>query len=327
MSAFLSGRWVLAPLFAALVLTGCNSNDDDGSIPGGATPGGTTLKTLKVTPSLGRISNARVVLRNAANRNGPVLGDLPLVAGSASFNVPAGVSSVVADILPEATGDVTYFDEALGRDVQINITPAKRNVPLLRAAAGLPAGNSQLGVTALTEAALSRAEALAGGAGSNLTLQQIADARTRIQSAFGVANIFLPPSVVDEPADLAGLGVSDADQYALRLASLARVASVKLGVAESNPALRMSQALAIDVADDGRINGSGGGPAEMPYDVATLATEYQAQALNMVLAFQSNAAQQGFDPVKLQALAAYLQGAGQLALSFDVGGGGNNVNG
>ena len=310
-------RLAALPLCAVLALAGCNSSDGSAAAP---TPA-PAIRTLTVTPSLGRIKNARVILHNAANRHAVPLAEQALVDGKAVFSIPASVSSVVVEVLPEAVGDVTYFDEALGRDVQVLMTPANRDAPLLRAAAGLSADSQQLGVTALTEVALRRAEALSGGAGSNLTLQQIADARAQVQSVFGVADISLPPTLVDELADLAGLGISDADQYALRLASLARIANAKLGVVEKNPALRMSQALANDVADDGRINGSGNGAADMPYDVATLATEYQAQALQMVLAFQSSAVQQGFDPAKLQLLAGFLQGAAPLGLSYNVGGG------
>lgn len=314
MSAFLSGRWVLAHLFAALVLTGCNSNDDDGSIPGGA-----TLKTLKVTPSLGRISNARVVLRNAANRNGPVLGDLPLVAGSASFNVPAGVSAVVAEVVPEAVGNVRYFDEAVGHDVDVVINAANRNTPLLRAAAALSAGSSVLGVTAMTEAALRLAEQSAGGAGANLTPALIAPARATIQSVFGIPNIFLPPVLVDETADLAALGTSDAGQYALRLAALAEIAQAQLGAGEANPALRMAQALAADLAD-GNINGSGV-TGDLPYDTATFASQFQAQALALVQDLLNSAATGGFDQVKLNALLTFLQ-ANPLSLNLTPGGGG-----
>jgi len=160
------------------------------------------------------------------------------------------------------------------------------NTGLLRAAAGLSAGNSQLGVTALTEAALRRAEALAGGAGSNLTLAQIAEARAQIQSAFGVADIFLAPALVDELADMARLGSTAADQYALRLAALAEIAAAELGNAEANPALRMAQALAADLAD-GKIDGNGVA-GDLPYDVASFAAQFQAQALALV---QANAQQ------------------------------------
>ena len=190
-------RLAALPLCAVLALAGCNSSDGSAAAP---TPA-PAIRTLTVTPSLGRIKNARVILHNAANRHAVPLAEQALVDGKAVFSIPASVSSVVVEVLPEAVGDVTYFDEALGRDVQVLMTPANRDAPLLRAAAGLSADSQQLGVTALTEVALRRAEALSGGAGSNLTLQQIADARAQVQSAFGVADISLPPTLVDELAD------------------------------------------------------------------------------------------------------------------------------
>jgi hypothetical protein len=325
MRAFLSGRRVLAPLVAALALAGCNANDDDGSA--GLPTGGSavkTLKTLKVTPSLGRISNARVILRNAANRSGPVLGDLPLVAGSASFNVPAGVRAVVAEVVPEAAGNVRYFDEALGRFVDVVITAANRNTPLLRAAAPVSAGNADLGVTAMTEAALRLAEQSAGGAGANLTPEQIAPARATIQSVFGIPDILLPPALVDEPRDLAGLGTSAAEQYALRLAALAEIAQGQLGAGEANPALRMAQALAADLAD-GDIDGSGV-TGDLPYDVAAFAAQFQAQALALVQDLLASASESGFDPVKLNALINFLQ-SNPLVLNLNPGGGGGGGGG
>ena len=52
----------LAIMAVSLSLVACNGNDDD------ATANLTTAtKTITVTPSLGRVSNARVVLRNPSN--------------------------------------------------------------------------------------------------------------------------------------------------------------------------------------------------------------------------------------------------------------------
>ena len=52
----------LAIMFSSLSLVACNSNDDDNaSLPSKAV----TTTTITVTPSLGKILNAKVSLRNA----------------------------------------------------------------------------------------------------------------------------------------------------------------------------------------------------------------------------------------------------------------------
>ena len=62
----------LTALSMAMLLAACNGNDDDPvgakSLSKSTSP---TLKTLTVTPSLGKILNAKVKLKNAAN-NAPI---------------------------------------------------------------------------------------------------------------------------------------------------------------------------------------------------------------------------------------------------------------
>ena len=45
----------------------------------------------------------------------------------------------------------------------------------------------------------------------------------------------------------------------------------------------------------------------MPYDVATFASQYQAQALQLIQGFIASASQNGFDAAKLQALLTFVQ--------------------
>lgn len=173
---------------------------------------------------------------------------------------------------------------------------------MIRAATTVVAANSEIGVTALTEAAVKRAETLAG---TGSIIPQLNAAKSAVEAAFGVTDILKAPTLVGSPQELAALGTSAAEQYALRLATLAKVAQKQLGTGEGTPALKMAQAIANDLAD-GDIDGSGNEGA-LPYDVATFAAEYQAQTLKLVQDFIASASQSGFDAVKLQALLAFVQ--------------------
>ena len=57
---------------------------------------------------------------------------------------------------------------------------------------------------------------------------------------------------------------------------------------------------------DGDIDGSGN-TGTLPYDLATFATQYQAQVLALVQDLLNNASQGGFDAAKLQALLTFVQ--------------------
>ena len=228
-------QFVLTPLVAALLLVGCNSNDDDSV---GAKPTSTTVKTLTVTPSLGKILNAKVRLRNAANNAS--LGETTTgTTGKATFNVPATVNTVIAEVV--GGNGATYFDEAKNAMVPM---PAST---IIRTAASLTNTNSEIGVTALTEAMVKRAETLAG-AGS--IVPQLNAAKAAVESAFGITDILKAPTLVGSQADIANLGSTPAGQYAMRLASLAKIAAQNLGSGEAAPAAKMAQAIAQDLAED-----------------------------------------------------------------------------
>lgn len=284
----------LTALSMAMLLVACNGNDDDPvgakSLAKSTTP---TLKTLTVTPSLGKILNAKVKLKNAAN-NAPIGEQNTGSTGKATFTIPSTVSTVIAEV--QGGNGAQYFDEATGQMVDLPLGA------IIRAATTIVANNSEIGVTALTEAAVKRAETLAG---TGSIVPQLNAAKAQIEAAFGVADILKAPTLVGSQQELAALGSSAAEQYALRLATLAKVAQQQLGTAETAPALKLAQAIANDLAD-GNINGSGNTGA-LPYDVATFASQYQAQALKLIQDFIASASQNGFDAVKLQALLSFVQ--------------------
>lgn len=287
-------KWGLTPLVVAMLLVGCNSNDDDPIATKSVVKNNPiTLKTLTVTPSLGKILNAKVKLKNAAN-NAPLGEATTGTTGKATFNVPTSVTTVIAEV-QGGTG-VTYFDEAKQQMVDM---PAST---IIRAAASVINTNSEIGVTALTEAALQRAEALAAG-GS--IIPHLNAAKSTVEDAFSVQDILKAPTLVGSALDMANLGSSQAEQYALRLTSLARIAAQNLGNTEAAPAAKMAQAIARDLAD-GDIDGSGNS-GTLPYDLATFAAQYQAQVIALVNDLLATASQNGFDATKLQALLNFVQ--------------------
>ncbi|MBH1970963.1 hypothetical protein FK216_07045 [Moraxellaceae bacterium AER2_44_116] len=284
----------LTTLSVAMLLVACNGNDHDAP-SSSTTNNAVTLKTLTISPSLGKILKAKVVLKNATN-NAPIGEQNTGSTGKVTFTIPSAVSTVIAEV--QGGNGAQYFDEATGKVVDL---PAGS---MLRAATTVVANNSEIGVTALTEAAVKRAETLAG-AGNNI-VSHLNAAKAQIESAFGVTDILKAPTLVGSQQELAALGSSAAEQYALRLATLAKVAQQQLGATETAPALKVAQAIANDLAD-GDLDGSGNTGA-LPYDVATFASQYQAQALKLIQDFIASASQNGFDAAKLQALLTFVQG-------------------
>jgi uncharacterized lipoprotein NlpE involved in copper resistance len=285
---------VLTALSMAILLVGCNNNEDDPvAAKSLAKPTTPTIKTLTVSPSLGKILKAKVVLKNAVN-NAPIGEQNTGSTGKVTFTIPSTVNTVIAEV--QGGNGAQYFDEATGKMVDL---PAGS---MLRAATTVVANNSEIGVTALTEAAVKRAEILAG---TGSIVPHLNTAKAQIESAFGVTDILTAPTLVGSQQELAALGSSAAEQYALRLATLAKVAQQQLGTAETAPALKMAQAIANDLAD-GDIDGSGN-TGTLPYDLATFAAQYQAQALKLIQDFIASASQNGFDAAKLQALLTFVQ--------------------
>ena len=241
-----------AAVLTAALLAGCNSNGDDGSVPAV----GPTTTTLTVTPSLGRISNGRVVLRNAATGN-QIGTPRNLAGGSASFpDVPLGIP-VIAEVQPlPGASNITYFDEGAGVDRQIS--GAALNNFHLRAALGNVGANENLGITAFTEAAVRR---LPVGNLSRAQIDNINNAvRTQLANAGlipSAANFDITdaPSIVDAVSDYASLGNNIRGQYAGLLAMYANAVRNRFG--GNTPAIDFLNNLATDL-EDGDIDGSGG---------------------------------------------------------------------
>lgn len=243
----------LAIALSSLALVACNSNDDDNvALPSKAI----TTTTVTVTPSLGKVLNGRVALKNA--KTGAILAPIqtltPTSNGTASFNVPVAklTEPVLAEVLPTTAGVVEYFDEALNQNK--SMTGLVVATPVLRAAATVTA-NSNIGVTALTEAAVQTAEAKAGGLAVNIDgVNQLIKAQLKLAHS-----ILQAPLVIGSSVDynkLAQTGIAEYQRvYAAYLANLAKQAAV-LNPSSTQPAFDIVKSLAADFKDDSVLNAS-----------------------------------------------------------------------
>jgi uncharacterized lipoprotein NlpE involved in copper resistance len=101
---------VLTALSMAILLVGCNNNEDDPvAAKSLAKPTTPTIKTLTVTPSLGKILKAKVVLKNAVN-NAPIGEQNTGSTGKVTFTIPSAVNTVIAEV--QGGNGAQYFDEA-----------------------------------------------------------------------------------------------------------------------------------------------------------------------------------------------------------------------
>ncbi|RZU47757.1 PA14 domain-containing protein [Fluviicoccus keumensis] len=244
----------LTVLTMAIMLAGCNGNDHDiaGASP---TPTALAVNTVTITPSLGRIQNARAIIRNA--RTGVELANRLLGSnGSVQMQIPKSVDAVVVEIKTD-TGS-QYFDEAKG----IQPLPADFRMRT----AGRINGNTPLGVTVLTEAAVQLAEALPDGLTKPANIDSALD---KVGKAVGIDNINLPPTPISADSDYAALKNTPADQYALQLAGLVKAAAEH--TASLTPALELVNSLAKDLSD-GQVDGKAGAAviASPPYPTLPL---------------------------------------------------------
>lgn len=262
----------IAIVSSTLLLTACNSNDDDNV----ALPSATT--TITVTPSLGKILNARVALKNATT--GATIAATktltPSDNGAAIFTLPIKqlAEPILAEVLPTTAGKVEYFDEALEQNKTITVAATDIAKPILRAAASVTA-NANIGVTGLTEAAVQQAEKQVGG----LITQNINNANAAVKNALNLNfNITQAPIVIGngEFEKLVNAAF-DAQRraYATYLATLAKEAqrinsTLPIANQTQTPAYDMAKAFANDFAHDGIFNAVGSKALAINYSNAFL---------------------------------------------------------
>ena len=231
-----------------LSLTACHDSNNSG----GSTASQPTTREVTVTPSLGKILKGRVVLKNALTRK-PIV-DIKSIGsnGTVTFSVDINQlkQPIIAEVLPTADGKFEYADEAISSQaVSMDIAAADINKAILRAAASVSSSaNSNIGVTALTEAALQQAEKAEGG----LTAASIDLANSAVKSQLKLNFDITQPPVVLGLNDFGKLldQNSNAAQraYATYLATLAKEAK-RLNSSSTQPAYDILKAFAADFSD------------------------------------------------------------------------------
>lgn len=261
-----TSAYPLSLLAACLLLTACGGSSDNNN----ASPPPATTRSLTVTPSLGQINNANVILKQLST--GAVLGTLNTgTSGTVTFSNIANTRDALS-IEVQPTSNSIYFDEATA-----TTAPFTNSLHALASVSG----NSNIGVTAWTEAAYQRALALANGATPSNA--QITQATTELSALAGL-NILTAPTLVDSSQDLSNLTGNVADAYALSLAALAEQAQSTLGSTATTPALQLALALAAD-AVDGKIDGKGTAGAtigNLPYDASRFTEDFKVQINTLI---------------------------------------------
>ncbi|TAJ83828.1 MAG: hypothetical protein EPO42_00025, partial [Gallionellaceae bacterium] len=195
---------------ATLVLAGCGGKSSSGSAAADMT-------TLSISPSLGRFSQgANVRIRD---RSGIQIGSgYTDASGVASIAVP---TSAQAPLLVEAglNGD-RYYDEKQGLFVSVSGV----NGVAVRALVPDHTATSQVAVTALTEIAVGSLTNASGVVPVGVSAASAVGANATVAQSFGVTDLLVPPKLVGSKTDVNGLGSTEADKYALKLAALANMA-------------------------------------------------------------------------------------------------------
>lgn len=252
----------------ALLLVACNANDHDIATTSKSTTNNPIIappvvavstNTITITPSLGKILNAKVILKNArtnAEIGTANTGNL----GKVSFNVPKNVDTIIVEVV--GGGAAKYFDEAKGEQPLPNTVTLRAAAPIV--------DKSNVGVSVFTEAAVKNAEKLVGG----LTKpENITKANKDVGDAVGISNITQAPNIIGDNTDYQQLKDDAASKYALQLAALVKAAASN--VSGNTPALDLLNKLVADLSD-GVVDGKSGTAtlSDLPY--ANLASVFAA---------------------------------------------------
>lgn len=227
-------------------LSACHDSNDSGN----STPTTPTTRTITVSPSLGKIINARVILKNALTLQTIVDAKTIGSDGTATFTVDVSklAQPIIAEVLPSADGKFEYADEALPtKAVSLPIASADINKAILRAATTVTA-DANIGVTALTEAALQQAEKTTGG----LTATAINNANAAVKSQLKLNfDITQAPTIVglNEFDKLVNQNTNSLQRtYGAYLATLSKEAK-RLHADSQQPAYDVLKAFADDFSD------------------------------------------------------------------------------
>lgn len=229
---------------------------------GGGGSSGPASSTVSVAPSLGKFSAGAVVtIKSPA---GSTLGTGTTGSnGTASVNIGTYSGPLVIEV--KGASGVTYYDEGSKTTLPFGSTDTLSAIA--------PAVQATIGVTPFTHAAVAAIKAAnSGSIPSTISTTTIAVANSKIQAAFGITDVLQAPTLVDGSTgttlDLANVG----DQYALKLAALAKLA------ATGQTALTVANTLAQDLTDDKLDGNQGTTPLATPaYNPATVTTDWTTQ--------------------------------------------------
>lgn len=264
---------VVLPLAASLV--GCD--DDDAP----------ATTALTITPSLGLVRNATVVVKTPA---GAVVGSGTTGTDGTLTLTASGSAPFVVEVQGDA--DAEYFDEHTG---QFEPFLAPRKIRAM-----VPFGPTSIGVTGLTDVAASLLE----GSGAPITNGNINLANNAVLQTFasaapaGLTDLLTPPRVLSGAPTAGYLAANAADMYAAILAGLAET-----GGSDPTPALTAIEQLRRDVSDgslDGQENGSA--ITGLVYTPGTFATDFAGKVSNYVGSYGNTALQTAVTSYTITAL-------------------------
>lgn len=244
---------LVLPLLAALA--GC----DDSDAP--------VTTSLAITPSLGLVRNATVVVKTPA---GTVVGSGTTGTDGTLTLTASGQAPFVIEVQGDA--DAEYFDEHTGLFEPFR---APRKIRAM-----VPYGTTNVGVTGLTDVAASLLE----GSSAPITNGNIDKANKAVLDTFasaapaGLTDLLTPPRVLSSAPTAGYLTANAADMYAAILAGLAAT-----GGSAATPALTAIEQLRLDVSD-GMLDGLEGA-AVIPnrvYAPGTFASDFASKVSNYV---------------------------------------------
>jgi hypothetical protein len=198
-------------------------------------------KEIILSPSLGKIIEGRAVLKNALT--GRAITDIQNIDadGTVTFKLDSNKlkDPIIAEILPSTAGKLIYADEAI-TDKLVTIDAAA-NTAILRAATTITTNKTNLGITALTEAAVAYAES------QRFSVDSINAANKMVQTQLNLTkfNITDAPAIIglNDFTPLANISLNEQQRiYAAYLATLAKEIK-RLHPNSTQPAYEVAQAL------------------------------------------------------------------------------------
>ncbi len=265
-------------VLTAAILVGCNGNDDDGAT---ATPAAVTTQ-LTITPSLGKILNAKVIARNATTGKELGSGITDPTTGIAKFTAEKTTSPVVIEV--QGTSSAMYYDEAANANVPL---PATQKI---RAIAPSLGDNPNFGVTILTDLAYQAALKVAGTETKISTADIVTQANDQIKAKLakelGTNSLLTPPTIIGKDTIVKNVitARNAANDYALKLAALANLGSGENGAR----ALDVLAKLGEDISDGSLDGKKGTAGVAYSHDTSSFNAALDAYLANYVNQMQLN---------------------------------------